>query len=113
MKTFKYFFLLILLLTVSSCSENVINNADQVITKKANLIWQGDYAVDGCGFFFEIDGKLYKPENENFIGSEFKTSGSTTVELKFVYSEKKVEYTCGFAKPLNVDGIKVISVKKI
>ena len=40
--------------------------------------------------------KEYKPENEDFIGDEFKTGEDISVIVKFKYLEKKVTYVCGW-----------------
>jgi len=90
LKTYKYVFLFLPLFTPISCNEA----AEEVYTKEAILKWQGYYAADGCGFFVEIDNKEYKPENENFIGDEFKISGDISVIIKFKYSEEKITYWC-------------------
>jgi len=101
--------LLISLFIFISCNET----EKEVYTKEAILKWQGDYAVDGCGFFIEIDNEEYKPENEDFIGDEFKMSGNIPVIVKFKYTGEKVTYYCSRVSPLEADGIKLISIEKI
>jgi hypothetical protein len=108
LRIFKYIFLLLSLIVFFSCDEE-----EQVFTKEAILKWQGDYAVDGCGFFLEINKKEYKPENEDFLGDEFKTGEDISVIVKFKYSEKKITYACGWMDQLRTDGIKIISIEKI
>ena len=109
MKIYKYIFLLFPLFIFISCSDS----EEKIYTKEAVLKWQGNYASDGCGFFLEIDDKEYKPENEDFIGDEFKTGEDISVIVKFKYLEKKVTYVCGWTGQLQTDGVKIISIEKI
>jgi hypothetical protein len=84
-----------------------------IFRKEAILIWQGEYDVDGCGFFVEIENKRYKPQNESFIGDEFKTD-TTFVLIGFIYLDREIEYWCGDLPFVSKkDGIKVFSIKKM
>ncbi len=104
----KYFFLFVIVVNVFSCSDE-----EEVYSKQALLIWQGPYAADGCGFFIKIDDKEYKPDNENFIGDEFKQADSTDVNVKFSFTEDKIVYYCGRGGQFHIDGIHVITIDKI
>lgn len=108
MKINKYDFLLLPLLIFISCDKG-----EEVYTKEAILKWQGDYATDGRGYFLEIDHKEYKPENEDFLGDEFKSDEDISVIVKFRYSEEKITYWCGWAGQLQIYGVKIISIEKI
>ena len=104
----KIFILLITASVFISCED-----AQEIYRKEALLRWQGDYAADGCGFFLEIDDKDYKPDNENFIGDEYKIFDTTNVIAEFKYTENKVIYYCGFAGRQETEGINIISIKRI
>jgi len=106
MKSLKYYFLFLFFISFISC-----NDDEQIQTKEAKLEWQGEYAVDGCGFFVEIDGKKYKPENENIIGNELKTSDQLLVLIKFEYLNREIEYHCGLQLH-KIEAIKIISIVK-
>lgn len=82
------------------------------ITTTATIIWQGEYAVDGCGFFVRINQKEYKPKNESMIGDEFKTPEPQEAEVTLRFLSEKVEYYCGFAGKQVADGVEIISIQK-
>ncbi len=83
-----------------------------VQTKEAILSWEGEYAADGCGFFIEIDNKKYKPENEDVINNQFKTTENIKVKIRFKYLNRPIKYNCGLSSH-ETDGIKVLSIEKI
>ncbi|SIT83011.1 hypothetical protein [Pontibacter indicus] len=98
------FFLLI------ACQSNADESAE---TDDAILIWSGEYMVDGCGFEVEIDGKRYKPDNENEIGEAFKVEGETPVIITFERLGRQLDIRCGLSTQSRaMDAIRVISVKK-
>ena len=96
-----------------SCEENedaLLNGG--IYLKRATLRWKGDYSYDGCGFFIDIDGKTYKPENEEIIGNEFRVHEPISVILKFKILQQKVKYLCGdFYKTKEIEGIKIFSIQ--
>jgi len=80
---------------------------------EAILIWDGEYASDGCGFSVELNGKTYKPFNESNIGAEFKENHKTTVIIEYSLPNKMLEYLCGDAPSYQKkDAIDIISIKK-
>lgn len=82
-------------------------------TKTAILDYQGAYAVDGCGYFFEIDSKEYKPDNEGLIDSSFQLASKTTVTIEFQYLQNAVRSNCFDSRNQVVtEGIHLISIKK-
>jgi len=107
MKTFKCIFPFLFVIIFVSCNEE-----NDVYTKVAILKWQNP-AGDGCGFFVEIDKKEYKPESENIISEEFKTSDSIPVIVTFIYLDKKLTYWCGWSGQIQSDGIKIISIERL
>lgn len=84
-------------------------------TEKATgtLTWAGEYMVDGCGFTLEIDGKTYKPENEDTIDAAFKIEGSMPVEVEFVRLNEQIDRRCGLSPDSKaMDGIRIVSITK-
>ena len=97
---------------ISSCKKEEEFDSS-IKTKTAILDYQGSYAIDGCGYFLEIDSKEYKPDNEELIDSSFQTTNKTTVTIEFQYLQDPVNVYCGDSpKPRVTDGIHLISVKK-
>ena len=79
--------------------------------KDASVRWKGEYAVDGGGFFVEIDNKTYKAENEEIIGEEFKTDRPVPALIEFKLLNKKIEYFCDDMPYKNkIEGIKIFSI---
>ena len=87
-------------------------DSGSVVTEEALLIWGGDYAADGCGYTLEMNDKIYKPENEDFISDEYKIHPPTSVVRAFEYLNRDIEYFCGM-RPTKNEGIKIISIKKL
>ncbi|KAA3610768.1 MAG: hypothetical protein D8M58_21240 [Calditrichaeota bacterium] len=106
----KQYMLLLIFFLAHNCSNSVGND---VITKEGIVIWEGSYAVDGCGFSIEIEDKIYKPENEEIISVDFTISHRTQAIIRFEYLHKELEYSCGFSGPQLREGIKLIAVSKI
>ena len=90
----KLFFVLFLIvigfLTLSCEDKNEI-----IVEPNATLIWTGDYAVDGCGFFVEIDSVEYKPENEEIIPPAFKVDYPLSVSVQYIDLLYDLDYYCG------------------
>ena len=78
----------------------------------AILLWRGEYEADGCGIFLYINGKTYKPNNENEIGEEFKENSALNVTIDYKLPNKDIEYHCGDApEPQKEKSIEIISIK--
>lgn len=108
----KYFLIFFLFLIVA-CSEST-NPSGASVQKQAIVYWQGDYAVDGCGFFVEIDSKMYKPENENVLGDEYKSDNPSDVLINFEYLDHKINKACFDSRSqTEYDAIRIISIKKL
>ena len=110
MKTNSIIYVLLLLFIIVSCTsdKSPTNNSDHLVAD-ATLTWQGSYAVDGCGFFVEINSKTYKPINERIIGSEFENSSPVTVRIEYLLLAEKVRYFCGMVEQ-EMDGIEIFSI---
>ena len=81
--------------------------------KDAVLRWTGDYEVDGCGFFIDLNGKTYKPDNEDKISGEFKKNSPSAVVIDYRLPNKDIEYNCGdLPEKQKANAIEIISIKK-
>ena len=83
-------FLAVLVILAFSCEDNEVN-----IATDATLIWTGEYDVDGCGFFIEIDSVEYKAENEEIIPPAFKVDYPLSVSIQYIDLLYDIEYSCG------------------
>lgn len=79
-------------------------------TTEATLVWQGEIAVDGCAFFVEIEGKRYKPANEEIIPDAFKAEAETAVLIKYKEHDP-VAYPCGL-QANTFDAVELVSISK-
>jgi len=111
MKHLKFLFLIIVLGVCFSCEKK---NEGDIFKETAILTWQGEIALDGCGFWVKINGKEYKPVNEDIIDVSYEIVGEKIrVEIEYKLLEKNVEYYCGLSNtPMNVGKIEIISIKK-
>tara|TARA_R110002050_G_scaffold300621_3_gene471026 strand:+ start:1204 stop:1557 length:354 start_codon:yes stop_codon:yes gene_type:complete len=97
---------------VSSCKKETAKFDSEVKTKTAILHYTRSYAVDGCGYFLDIDSKQYKPDNEEIIDTLGATE-DVTVIVEFQYLENSIFTNCGDArKPLEHKGVHLISIKE-
>ncbi|MBX0335311.1 hypothetical protein K3G39_18910 [Pontibacter sp. HSC-14F20] len=97
-------------LAFTACQNNTEGNAE---TDDAILFWSGEYMVDGCGFEVEINGKRFKPDNENEIDEAFKMEGETPVMITYEKLGRQLDIRCGLSTQSRaMDAIRVISVKK-
>lgn len=106
-KNFLLIFLLIGVLFFLSCDEG----NEVIYERNAKLIWTGDYEVDGCGFFVEIDSTEYKPENEGIIPPEFKSYDTLSITVQYIDLFSEIELQC-FRSPITnkKKAIKLISI---
>jgi hypothetical protein len=109
----------ILLLAVALiCAANILlfscgNDKGNILTSNAVIVWRGEYEVDGCGFFVEINNSEFKPINEDVIDDMYKSTGKTDVIIKYELCNQRVEKYCGDSPhPLLFDEIRIISIKK-
>ena len=104
----------LVLLVVVGCVFAACKKENDILKSKAALMWRGDYEVDGCGFFVEINSKTYKPKNEYIINESYKNPiEDMFVEIKYKILNENVEFSCGDSPiPKNIGGIEIISIKK-
>lgn len=91
MRLFRLTILLLCFSLFLSCDEK----NDIIFVPDAKLIWTGDYDVDGCGFFIESYGNIYKPENEGIIPPEYRVSDSLSITVQFIDLLYEIDYYCG------------------
>ena len=100
---------------LAGCSQKSMNTEDQTITKEAQLVWSGEYMVDGCGFKLIIDGRDYKPEDEEAIDASFKTEEGT-IPVKVTYTEtgETIDRRCGLStEDRSMPGIRITSLERL
>ena len=92
MKTLKnLIIILFLFLLLSSCDEG----NEVMYENNAKLIWTGEYDVDGCGFFIEVDSIMYKPENEGIIPPDYRKAEPLSITVQYIELQYEIEYYCG------------------
>lgn len=79
--------------------------------RSVTVSWKGNPHLDGCGFFCKIDEIEYKPNNEEFFGTEFKILRDTIVEMKYRDLKRDISYSYGDSYPFPVKGIEVLDIK--
>jgi len=105
----------LVLLVVVGCVFAACKKENDILEKKAVLVWKGSYALDGCGFFVKVGLKEYKPVNESIIDESYKISAKNIpVEVKYKLLNKNFEYYCGHSPTpkKNIGEIEIISIKK-
>ena len=109
----KYLKILVLILIFATCFS--CKKGDDIYVKKATLVWQGNYAVDGCGFFIKTGFKMYKPKNESIIDKSYESINGIRVDVQYKLLDENIEFYCGMSTtPMkNVGEIEIISIKKI
>ncbi len=95
---------------IVSCEEES-PKAEMVDFKLVRVIWTGDYQVDGCGFFVEIDSIQHKPRNEDFFNADFQVLTDTIVEMKYLDLNQEITAQCGEGYPFKIRGIEIIDIK--
>lgn len=108
MEPLKLYFVAFFALAVLANSCNKEEKAETK-TEVATLAWNGDYAVDGCGFDATIQGTTYKFTNEADVPATYKaTQAPVQVKLTYKQEAKQQEFVCGRTK-VTKDTIKLIS----
>ena len=80
-----------LMIFILGCDEG----NEVIYAPDAKLIWTGEYDVDGCGFFVEIDSVQYKPENEAILPPQYRTDEPLDVTVQYIDLLYEIEYYCG------------------
>jgi hypothetical protein len=108
MKFLKITFAIVLLLyPLIGCEEG----NEIIVDPSAKLIWTGDYEVDGCGFFIEIDTVQYKPINEGIIPPEYKRVEPISITVQYIDLLYETEYYCGdLPNPQKTRALKLTSI---
>ncbi len=107
----KKLLLLLSVILIIGCEDK---KEDAILEANAFLRWTGDFAVDGCGFFIDINEYEYKPEDESSINDSLKISGGVEVLIRYELLFEKIEYYCGdLPNSLEKDGIKLHFIRKI
>ena len=105
--------ILLFALTVSSftflaCDKG---NSDVTPLTDVTLRWDGEPALDGCGFIFVFrEGTERKATNEETIPDTFKTNTGTLVEIEFDGLDGSKVRSC-FA-PIEFETFNLISIKR-
>lgn len=106
MKTLLSFYLpASLILLFFSCTSN-----QETHTAEARLRFTGLLAADGCGYFLDIDGKEYKPSNEEVIPASFQDQESSTIEVTYQILDEAVEYSCGMMPTQYQANLKILEI---
>ena len=99
----------------TSCSKKNMNSENNPLTTNAELEWSGEYMVDGCGFMLKINGKDYKPEDEEAIDASFKIEGEP-IPVKVTYTEtgEMIDRRCGLStQDRSMPGVRIVSIEKL
>ncbi len=104
-----------LIVTTALCSSmlmgiNSCSSQQKSFTSEATLRWTGMLAADGCGFFLDIDGKEYKPSNEEIIPETFQQHDASSVRVTYEILEEPLEYTCGMLPARYSSTIKITEI---
>lgn len=102
---------IILIAVLNINCEDKFPQAEIIDYIPVRVIWQGDYQIDGCGFFVKIDSVEYKPINESFFDSTFQTLNDTLVEMKYKDLRREITSQCGEGYPYQIRGIEVIDIR--
>lgn len=89
------------------------NNEKEVQSTEAVLRFTGLVAADGCGYFLDIDGKEYKPSNEEVIPESYQEQDVSRVQLSYEILEEPKEFSCGMLPSHYNSTIKIIDIKKL
>ena len=106
------FLIILLSLSVVAC-KNEVPDPQIVDYRKVTVVWNGDYQVDGCGFFVEIDSVRYKPTNEDFFDEAFRNASDndSIVEMRYTDLRRAITSQCGEGFPYQINGIEVIAIR--
>jgi hypothetical protein len=107
-------------LLLLGCKREECTEPAAIVETIANLLWTGDYAVDGCGFRVQIGEQFYKPENEEDIDASFRTNesfpypSSRSIKLRYLPRGNRLDVSCGMQPATkNIDYIYVLSIERL
>jgi hypothetical protein len=102
--------LLLLIAILFGCEKN--DPEPEIVDYRLTTIhWGGDPNLDGCGFTCIIAGENFKPINQNFFGTQFKTAKDTTVEMKYKDYKRMINGGCPMGSIVEMPGIEVLDVR--
>lgn len=84
---------------------------DDLLERDALLLWEGEVAVDGCGFFVVVDGTKFKPTNEEIIPSSFKANDTTEVVVEYYDQNTQQAFACGLMQQ-SYSVIELVSIEE-
>lgn len=90
--------LLVLVGLIVTGSSACKKEEEQTVRREALLLWEGEVALDGCGFFLEVSGTRFKPINEDIIPEAFKANDTTEVIAEYQHEKDLYTFACGFAQ---------------
>lgn len=96
----------LLLCLVFACSRGT-----SAQTTQATLRFTGLLAADGCGYFLDIDGKEYKPINEEAIPEGLQEQDSVAVELTYELVSPPQDYSCGMLPSHYEANLKIVEIR--
>lgn len=109
MKNFTLLFAFVLLAFIFFACDK--GDSDVTPAIDVTLRWDGDYALDGCGFIFVFkDGTERKATNEETIPDNFKSNTGTLVEIEFDGLDGSKIQRC--FSPVEFETFNLLSVKK-
>lgn len=97
-------------LLIISCKEEP-PEPETVDFRPVVVRWTGDYRVDGCGFFVEIDSVSYRPLNEDYFSDAFRMVSDTIVEMNYLNLNQEITSQCGQGFPFKIGGIEVMAIR--
>ncbi|MFZ1255017.1 MAG: hypothetical protein WAR77_01630 [Saprospiraceae bacterium] len=74
--------------------------------------WTGDYAVDGCGYFIDIQNIGYKPINEDYIKNTYSILQDTIVHMRYFDLKNSKLVMCGFVQAKIYPTLEVLDIYK-
>jgi len=104
-------FLFCALIALSCDEESELAEPEVIDFRSVKVRWTGDYQVDGCGFFVEIDSIRHKPFNEDYFSDDFQILNDTIVEMKYLDLNKEITSQCGEGFPFKIRGIEILDIK--
>ncbi|MFD2520583.1 hypothetical protein [Emticicia soli] len=86
-----------------SCRNEVAALDEISEAQKAIVVFEGDPAVDGCGWLLSVKDKFYYPVN---LSSQYQVD---SLEVTVKYEIQSTKWTCGWRSP----GYEKIEIKEI
>ncbi len=94
--------------------EDRVRTPDPVVVdyRPVRVIWQGDFAVDGCGFFVKVDSISYRPVNPAFLDSALiNPPFDTIVTMRYLNLRRTITSSCGEGGPFEINALEVLDIR--